>query len=431
MWTLLAAFIVNFTAGGILFSFGIYEALYETQATKPLTPFTGASSSDIDLVGSLSASVMTMCAPFTIAWAKYFNTPRIVWAGALLFGLANVLASFGTSLWHFQLAQGLLLGIGTSLTFVPSMAVTPTWFKGRRGLAMGFASAGTGIGGLVWAPIITACVANIGFRDTLRLTGAVSAALLGVTGFALDWEPSMRARIRAESANTTLVRGLFTIPVPSSKIWKQRKYIAHAIGAACQSAAYYTPVFFLVSYARTLGYTEKEGANFVAISNACNAIGKVAIGFVADRMGRVNTFFLMTFLSAAVTLALWIPSAVLGALHVALGRHLYISFTVLYGLFASTYVSLFPAILVELFGMQQLPYSTSIMYMVQGMAALLGTPVAGLLVRGPRDGKSPNDYTGMAVLVGALLLGTTVCVTWVRIEMMLTPTSEKRRHWKM
>lgn len=241
----------------------------------------------------------------------------------------------------------------------------------------------------------------------------------------------MRVRLHEESATTAPMRGLFTIPVPAWEVVRQCKFIAHALGAALQSAAYYTPVFFLVSYAKSLGYTANDGASFVAVSNACNAIGKVAIGFVADRIGRVNTFLLMAFLSATVTLGLWVPSAILGVHSVALGRHLYISFMVLYGLFAGTYVSLFPAVLVELFGMQQLPNSTSIMYMVQGMAALVGTPVAGVLVGGPRSGKDSNDYTEMTVLVGKLLFGTTICVAWVRIDMILSPTSEKRQHWKL
>lgn len=429
--TALAAFTVNFTACGLLFTFGIYQALYESMATQGSGPFIHASSSEIDLIGSLSASVMTMAAPFAVAWAKYFDTPRVVWAGAVLFGLANVLASFGTALWHFQLAQGLLLGIGTSLSFVPSMTVTPTWFEGRRGLAMGIASAGTGIGGLVWAPVVTACIDNLGFRDTLRLTGALAAALIGAAGFALDWEPTMRSRLHAESAAISPLRGLFQIPLPAWEMVKQRKFIAHALGAAFQSAAYYTPVFFLVSYAESLGYTEKEGANFVAVSNACNAIGKISIGFVADRMGRGNAFFLSTFLSAIAAMGLWVPSAVLGTEQGALGKHLYISFTVLYSLFASAYVSLFPAILVELFGVKQLPYTTGVLYMAQGMAALVGTPVAGVLIRGSGTVKNSDDYTGMTILVGALLLAASASVAWVRCELMLTPTSEKRQKWKM
>jgi hypothetical protein len=123
--TVIAAFMVNFTACGLLFCFGIYQAHYETLATQASTPFNGASSSEIDLIGSLSVSLMTIGAPFAVAWAKYFGSPRIVWAGGILFGLANILASFGKALWHFQLTQGLLLGIGTCLSFVPSMAVTP------------------------------------------------------------------------------------------------------------------------------------------------------------------------------------------------------------------------------------------------------------------------------------------------------------------
>lgn len=432
--TVLAAFTVNFTACGLLFTFGIYQALYESMATQYSGPFTHASSSEIDLIGSLSASVMTMAAPFAVAWAKYFDTPRVVWAGALLFGLANVLASFGTALWHFQLAQGLLLGIGTSLSFVPSMTVTPTWFRGRTGLAMGIASAGTGIGGLVWAPVVTACIDTMGFRDTLRLTGALAAALIGAAGFALDWEPTMRSRLHAESAAISPAGGLFRIPLPAWQMVKQRKFIAHGLGAAFQSAAYYTPVFFLVSYAQSLGYTEKQGANFVAVSNACNAIGKISIGFVADKMGRVNTFFLSTFLSAVAAIGLWLPSAVLGTAHEAPGRHLYIAFTVLYSIFASAYVSLFPAILVELFGVKQLPYTTGVLYMAQGMAALVGTPVAGVLVRGSDGAKRSDDYTGMTILVSSLLLATSACVAWVRFELLLpssSSVSEKHRRWKI
>ncbi|KIW15805.1 hypothetical protein PV08_05855 [Exophiala spinifera] len=410
LMTVLAAFTVNFTACGLLFTFGIYQALYESMATQGSGPFIHASSSEIDLIGSLSASVMTMAAPFAVAWAKYFETPRVVWAGAVVFGLANVAASFGTALWHFQLAQGLLLGIGTSLSFVPSMTVTPTWFESRRGLAMGIASAGTGIGGLVWAPVVTACIDNMGFRDTLRLTGAVAAALIGAAGFALDWEPTTRRRLRAESAAISPLRGLFRIPLPAWETVKQRKFIAHALGAAFQSAAYYTPVFYLQCVQR---YWQDFNR------------------FHADRMGRVNAFFVSTFLSAIAALGLWLPSAILGTAHEALGKHLYISFTVLYSLFASAYVSLFPAILVELFGVNQLPYTTGILYMAQGMAALVGTPVAGVLIRGSANPKSSDDYTGMTILVGALLVTASASVAWVRCELMLTPTSEKPQKWKV
>lgn len=422
---------INFTVGGLLFGFGIYQALYETMTSEQSTPFSGASSAEIDLIGTLSISVMTIGAPFAVAWTKYLSPQAVVCAGGVVFGLANVLASFGLALWHFQLAQGLLLGIGTCLSFIPSMAVAPTWFEARRGLAIGIASAGTGIGGLVWAPVLTACIEKMGFRNTLRLTGALSAGLICAAGSILRWEPSMGTRLRAENATIARVQRLFRIPLPGWHIATQRKFIAQALGAALQSAAYYTPVFFLASYAETLGYNEKDGANFTAVSNACNAIGKISVGLVADRIGRLNSFFLTTFLSAAVTVGLWIPSALIGTTNETVARQLFISFTVLYGIFASAYVSLFPAALVELFGLKQLPQVTGLMYMAQGIGAMVGTPVAGVLVRGNGTEGTSSNYAGMAILVGALLFATAGTVAWVRFEVVMSSNAEGRKKWKL
>ncbi|KAM0256039.1 hypothetical protein ACHAQJ_005238 [Trichoderma viride] len=430
-----AAFVINFTSCGILFCFGIYQASYESMSTAggPKNPFSGASSAEIDLIGSLSISLMTILAPFAVAWAKHFNSQVVVCAGGVIYGLALVLASFGKALWHFQLAQGLLLGIGTCLSFMPSMTVAPSWFGARRGLAMGIISAGTGIGGLVWAPIITACIDNLGYRNSLRLTGALSAALIFAAGLVLRWEPAMAAQLQADTIAMSKRKRFFQIPLPGWHMAKQSKFIALALGAALLSAAYYTPVFFLAAYARTLGYSEKEGTNFISISNACNAIGKIAVGMVADRLGRLNSFLLVTFVAAMVTLGLWVPSTVTGQNDELVGRRLFISFTVLYGLFASAYVSLFPAALVELFGLKQVPYVSGVMYMVQGMGALVGTPVAGTLVRGGGTPTS-DDYLGMSFFVGALFLVASGIVAWVRIEAARgdaeNSTTVEKRNWK-
>ncbi|KAJ5622722.1 monocarboxylate transporter [Penicillium herquei] len=163
---IIAAFMLNFSRCGLLFSFGIYQSLYEDMSQRENNPFTGASSVEISLIGSIAAALMKLGAPYVVAWCKYFSPQRVVCMGGIIYGVASVLSSFGRALWHFQLAQGLLIGIGTCLSFMPSMAVPPSWFGKYRGLNMGIISAGTGIGGLVWSPILTVCMQGIGFRDT-------------------------------------------------------------------------------------------------------------------------------------------------------------------------------------------------------------------------------------------------------------------------
>ncbi|PPJ58375.1 hypothetical protein CBER1_10780 [Cercospora berteroae] len=352
---LISAFIINFTAYGLLFSFGVYQAHYKSLALIEGTPFSGASSATIDLIGTLSAAFMTIGAPLAVGWAKNFRPWAVAFVGGVIYGVACVAASFGKELWHFQLSQGLLLGIGTYLSFIPSMTVAPTWFDQHRGLAMGVISAGTGVGGLIWAPVITTCIQHM---------GAV--------------------------------------------------FIAQALSSVFQSAANYTPVFFTVAYAKSIGYDDDQGANLTAVSNACNTIGKIAIRFVADRVGRVNAFFLSTFFSVVATLAFWVSSTVIGSTHEVAARGLFVTFTVLYGLLASAYISLFSAVLMELFGADQLPRVAGVIYMTQGLSALVGTPVAGLLVQGQAS-RDPGAYVGMASFVGALLFCASAAIAWVRV----------------
>ncbi|WAO86319.1 MFS domain-containing protein [Fusarium falciforme] len=384
-----ASFLINFTACGVLFGFGVYQEHYETMVPTPGTPFTGASSATIDLIGTLSASLMTIVAPFVMAWTKYFGPRPVVCAGGVLFGIASVLASFGKALWHFQLTQGLLMGLATGFSFVPSMTVSPTWFDKHRGLAMGIVSAGTGIGGLVWAPVISACITVMGFRNTLRLTGCVAAALICLSGSLLDWEVSMAKHLSAQNETLSPTTALFRIPLPSWGTAKQRLFIAQAASTLFQSAAYYTPVFFTVVYAKTLGYDETDGANLTAAS-----------GF---------------------------PSTLIGANDEAVARNLFISFTVLYGLFASAFISLFPAALIELFGVTELPRIAGVMYMLQGLAALVGTPVAGVLIPGHGVSRDPGSYTAMAALVGTLMASAAVAVTGVRLGAM---KGDSGRAWR-
>ena len=406
---------INFTVCGLLFGFGVYQAHYEAMMGQDDSPFSDASVAEIDLIGTLSISLMSVGAPYAVAWTRQFGPRPVVCSGSLLCGIAGILASYSTRLWQFQLTQGLLLGIGTSLTYAPSMAVSPAWFGRNRGLAIGIISAGTGIGGLVWAPAITASIQEMGFRNTLRLTSALETTLGCIAAFSLSWEPSVADAIDAQKVATSRSKRMLNISFPTWHTMRQRKFIAQALSAAFQSAAYYTPTFFIVSYAKTLAYDDATGANVTAASNACNAIGKIIAGVVADRIGRLNSLCLTSIASAAAS-ALWIGSTISGTNDTTTGRALFLSFTVSYSLFASAYVSLFPPTLGDVFGIQEMPRIMGFMFMMQGIAAMVGTPVAGILTHSKGMTMNSNDYVGMASLVTGLMFAAAVAAVWVKLE---------------
>lgn len=414
----LASFLIVFTSCGTVFAFGVYQELYEQMARQPGTPFTGSSPAVIDLIGTLSVAFMTIGAPFATAWSKRLSPRAVICTGGLLFFLGHLFASLGTKLWHFELAQGLMIGLGTCLAYMPAVTVSPPWFTSRRGVAMGIILSGTGVGGVVWAPAISATVARFGFRTSLRMSGAITGGLIVVASLFMDWDDATKARLQADNARLGHLRPRQLLAVPLMD-WqlatKNRTFIAHLIGAFLQSAAYYTPVFFLSAYARTLGYSSTTGATFIAITNACNAIGKIVIGFLADRYGRMHALLYTTLASALVCLCLWLPSTMTS--DTAAGRGLFVTYAVTYGIFASAYISLFPTSLVELFGPAHFAGVNGVLYMARGFASLLGTPLAGALIRGSTlTATSPWSYWPVALLVGSLLASASASVFWVVVE---------------
>ncbi|PYH80238.1 hypothetical protein BO82DRAFT_417863 [Aspergillus uvarum CBS 121591] len=274
----LSGFMRNFTACGIVFAYGVYQAKYEKMATRHGTPFTGASSAEITLIGSLSSAIMKLGAPFVVAWCKCFS-PRI--------------------LRHRGLALPTLAGAASR----------------HRQLSL----------------IIHA------FDD--RTTNMVLRMPRPRPGFHFGRHRHRGSDVRPRDS------GLYLRPrLPG-----------------------YTPVYYISSYGQTLGYT------------TC-----------AMRLGRSPD----------------LPAA----------KACFIVFTVLYGLFASAYIGLSSPALVELFGLEDMPRITGIMYMMQGAAGLVGTPVAGLLVRTSNGKTTSRSYLDMAIFVGALMVASTLAVAWVHVE---------------
>ena len=172
---------------------------------EPNTPFTGATPAQIDLIGTLSIALMTIGAPFATAWTKQYPPRYVIWASGIIHSSALLFASFSQHLWQFILTQGILLGMATCLTYMPSVTVAPTWFTLHRGLAMGIILAGTGIGGVAWPLAFRYLIESVGFRNTLRVTAGISFVLICGSGTFIRWPASQITRIQAENAASCLL----------------------------------------------------------------------------------------------------------------------------------------------------------------------------------------------------------------------------------
>jgi MFS family permease len=74
----------------------------------------------------------------------YFYHCHII--GSILIVLGYMMTSLCTVLWQFVAAQGVCIGLGSGLVFIPMIGLIAQWFNSKRGIANGLASSGSGVG---------------------------------------------------------------------------------------------------------------------------------------------------------------------------------------------------------------------------------------------------------------------------------------------
>ena len=75
----------------------------------------------------------------------YLRLLLLIGSFGVVFGF--MMLSLCKEFWQAMLAQGFCIGLGGGMLFVPSVAILPTYFSTKIGLAIGLAAAGSSMGG--------------------------------------------------------------------------------------------------------------------------------------------------------------------------------------------------------------------------------------------------------------------------------------------
>lgn len=403
MLVVLAGFVCNFMIFGISFTYGVFQDFYLSSQG----PLYGESPSVVSLIGTIATSLTYMCGILHTNnhyFQKHTSPRMLVQCGTILVSLGLICTGFCNQLWQFIITQGVLFGVGSSLVYLPPVVCAPPYFSTNRGIAMGIIFAGTGIGGLVIGPFTNALISSVGWRWAVRILGFINLIVTSCVSILVKEHPMYR-RIGNnsngsvnlnENGSRTLNIGLLT----------SRKFILQILGSGLQAAGYLIPLVYMSSYARTLGYSDKTGSIFIGVNNGINALFKIILGYCADRIGRINMIVICCLLSAASIFGLWLVPE----------RATYVSFVVIYGIVSGAIISLLPACLVELFGPANYKSMTGLMYLSRGIGNILGSPIAGLLIKRTSDNVylSPSSYRGTILYNGLMLTGNCFCFLWLR-----------------
>ena len=105
-------------------SYSVYLAFYLANDLFP-----EARPLDYAFIGGFNFTfALLAAAPATVLTRRYGERAPMLSGVALLSG-GFIAASFSSKVWHLYLSQGLCVGAGIGLIYIPATAIVPQWFK--------------------------------------------------------------------------------------------------------------------------------------------------------------------------------------------------------------------------------------------------------------------------------------------------------------
>jgi MFS family permease len=344
-----AAILVN--TWGVINTFGVFQAFYEADLLKD------HSSSDISWIGSTQAGLLFLVGVIAgpLYDAGYFR--QLLMVGLFLIVFGQFMTSLCTEYWQVMLAQGITMGAGMGMTFLPSTAILGQYFSRHRALAMGLASVGSPVAGIIFPIMFSRLEPRVGFGWATR---SIAFILLGMSALPIVF---MRMRVPLTGKARAIIDKSALHDTP---------YVLFVVGGLFAFLTLYVGFFYITLYATAHDIADASWAPYlVTLLNAGSVFGRIIPNALADRWGSLNVITACVFASAVLVFG-WLGVRDLGGA---------IVYVILYGAFSGGVVSITPSVIVGLSpDMSRLGARMGMTFVVSGIAILVGTPIAGAIL---------------------------------------------------
>jgi MFS family permease len=301
--------------------------------------------------------------------ADIFGPRKVALIGVLLGGAGLFFAAQAEALWQIYLGFGLGVGFGVGLSYVPSVAAVQRWHLKRRGVASGLAVSGIGFGTLCMPLIAAPLVAWLRWRDAwsvfalLMIVGGGGAALLLDRGpEQYGWLPDGGVADPSATHDEAAVAGWSIKDALQS-----RPFLLLYAGLIFASVGSFVPFVHLVPYAEDHGISHTVAVVIFSMLGVGSIVGRLAIGVLADRLGRGLSLAAVIFGISAMLLW-WLMADSIWQLMI---------FALIFGTCWGCLVALYPSLTVDYFGGRNASGIIGILYTAGAIGSLVGPMLTG------------------------------------------------------
>ncbi|TFK47248.1 MFS general substrate transporter [Heliocybe sulcata] len=347
---------------GVNAGYAIYLGYYLNNSVFP-----GATKLEYAFVGGLSISQALMVAPVATFLSRKFG-----------FKATMILGLF--------LTQGILFGWGLGLTFTSSIGIPSQWFLKRRSITNGIVSAGSGIGGIIWALATNSMIETISLAWAYRIT-AICLFVVNIiaTLFMRDRNKHINPNQKAFDVSL-LLRPDFLL----------------LLAWACFSLLGYIVLLYSLSdFSISKGLSAQQASIVTAVLSVGMTVGRPLVGYFSDSVGRINMAGIVTFVTGLTCFIIWIPAKTYGVC---------VFFALVNGAICGSFWSCVGPLAAEVVGLGNLPSALSLVWLSVVIPCTFAEAIAFAL----RRGTGPNSYIIVQAFTGVMFVVASMCLVFLR-----------------
>lgn len=256
----LACFLINLNNWGLVNSWAPFQAYYEG-----IWP--DKSASDIAWIGTVQGALLLMVGVISgpLFDTGYFKITLISSSVVLVFTL--MMLSLADQYWQVMLTQGILAGMCNGLLFIPSISLVSLYFTRKRGFALGIATSGGALGGIIYPIIFRFVLTHHGFGWAVRVIGFTVLITL--------------------AAGILIAKPIGAMRQPSRQLidttaFKELPFIAFMLAGFLVYCGLLVPFFLSTTFDVSVHANQDTAFYLIAVTNAGQFLGRIFPPLLSD-----------------------------------------------------------------------------------------------------------------------------------------------------
>ncbi|MDN4077714.1 OFA family MFS transporter [Paenibacillus polymyxa] len=374
--------------GTIIVQMGLGTIYTWSLFNQPLVDRFGWNLSSVAITFSITSFALAFATLFAGKLQDKWGLRRLILCAGIVLGAGLMLSSQVTSLSLLYILAGIVVGFADGTAYITSLSNLIKWFPEKKGLISGISVGAYGTGSLIFKYINGSLIQSVGVSQAFLYWGIIVLIMI-VGGSFLVKEAVV---INKPSVQNGAVQWDYT--VKEMLRTKQAYLLFVMFFTACMSGLYLIGVVKDIGV-RMAGLDVATAANAVAMVAIFNTAGRIILGALSDKVGRLKVVAgaLLTTAVAVTVLSL-----------VPLNFGLFFACVAGIAFCFGGNITVFPAIVADFFGLKNQSKNYGIVYQGFGLGALAGSFIAALL-----GGFIPTFTTIAVLCVVSFLIALTIC----------------------